>query len=176
MFEVIVVAPEIPAQVRRVLEFNQSLVNGLCAELGLSDFDVSLVATREDILGATTPIRMEEAATFAAVGGKRTIIRAALTHLWECAGSHHDTVSLPRGSPFGSVNIQQEACTLCMGCVSQCPGKALQAGGDTPALRFIEANCVQCGICSSMKLKSWLSIPNRPMMPSCHFWTRICPA
>ena len=104
---------------------------------------------------------MNNTAAFAAVGGKRTIIRAALTHLWECAGSHHDTVSLPRGSPFGSVNIQQEACTLCMGCVSQCPGKALQAGGDTPALRFIEANCVQCGICTASCPESALSLVPR---------------
>ena len=36
-----------------------------------------------------------------------------------------------------------------MACVSVCPGKALQDGGDEPALKFIESNCLQCGICSA---------------------------
>ena len=35
-----------------------------------------------------------------------------------------------------------------MACVSQCPGQALLAGDDTPALHFVEQNCVQCGKCS----------------------------
>jgi formate hydrogenlyase subunit 6/NADH:ubiquinone oxidoreductase subunit I len=28
-----------------------------------------------------------------------------------------------------------------------CPSKALHDGGDRPALRFVEGNCVQCGLC-----------------------------
>ena len=155
------VAPEIPAQVRKVLEFNQSLVNGMCAELGLADFEVTLVASTEEILGADVPTRLEDTAAFAAVGGKRTIIRNALTHLWERSGSEQNAVDLPAGSPFGNLDIKVDACTLCMGCVSQCPGKALQAGGDTPALRFIEANCVQCGICTASCPESALSLQPR---------------
>jgi ferredoxin len=34
-----------------------------------------------------------------------------------------------------------------MACVSQCPGKALLGGEEGPQLRFIEGNCVQCGLC-----------------------------
>jgi ferredoxin len=34
-----------------------------------------------------------------------------------------------------------------MACVSQCPASALSAGDETPQLGFIEANCVQCGLC-----------------------------
>lgn len=34
-----------------------------------------------------------------------------------------------------------------MACPSVCPARALSAGGDLPALRFVEWNCVQCGLC-----------------------------
>ena len=34
-----------------------------------------------------------------------------------------------------------------MACVSQCPARALAAGDTAPQLIFIEANCVQCGLC-----------------------------
>jgi ferredoxin len=34
-----------------------------------------------------------------------------------------------------------------MACVSQCPAHALEAGNESPQLLFIEANCVQCGLC-----------------------------
>jgi ferredoxin len=34
-----------------------------------------------------------------------------------------------------------------MACVSVCPASALYAGNDTPRLDFVEANCVQCGLC-----------------------------
>ena len=36
-----------------------------------------------------------------------------------------------------------------MACVSVCPAKALLDGQDTPALRMVEANCLQCGLCES---------------------------
>ncbi len=34
-----------------------------------------------------------------------------------------------------------------MACVSVCPASALSDGVDKPQLGFIEANCVQCGLC-----------------------------
>jgi ferredoxin len=34
-----------------------------------------------------------------------------------------------------------------MACVGACPEAALADGRDRPQLRFIEANCVQCGLC-----------------------------
>ncbi|MBF2761420.1 MAG: 4Fe-4S dicluster domain-containing protein [Ectothiorhodospiraceae bacterium AqS1] len=88
-------------------------------------------------------------ATFAPIGEKRTDIRFALDHLHEHAPSKPRSVELPPGSPFGQVSVDTKACTLCMGCVSVCPASALQAGGDEPRLSFIEANCVQCGLCES---------------------------
>jgi ferredoxin len=38
---------------------------------------------------------------------------------------------------------------LCMACVGACPASALVDGRDAPVLKFIERNCVQCGLCAS---------------------------
>ena len=40
-------------------------------------------------------------------------------------------------------------CTLCLSCVSACPEGALADNPDKPQLRFIEKNCVQCGLCAT---------------------------
>ena len=70
-----------------------------------------------------------------------------MEHLYSHAAKPQPLVNLSAGAPFGQVELNAERCTLCMACVSQCPGKALQSGGDTPQLKFLEDNCVQCGLC-----------------------------
>ena len=40
-------------------------------------------------------------------------------------------------------------CTLCLSCVSACPAAALADNPEKPQLRFIEKNCVQCGLCAT---------------------------
>jgi ferredoxin len=36
-----------------------------------------------------------------------------------------------------------------MACVGSCPESALMDGVDTPLLKFLERNCVQCGLCEA---------------------------
>ena len=55
--------------------------------------------------------------------------------------------ALPKASPLGGLQMNSEACTLCMSCVGSCPEGALLDNPDEPKLSFIEKNCVQCGIC-----------------------------
>ena len=86
-------------------------------------------------------------AGFAGLDEKRTVIRLAVEHLYDAAPKKRPLVSLPASAPFGEVLLDKSRCTLCMACVSQCPAGALLAGDDTPRLDFIEANCVQCGLC-----------------------------
>ena len=38
---------------------------------------------------------------------------------------------------------------MCMSCVGACPASALMDGVDLPLLKFVERNCVQCGLCAS---------------------------
>jgi ferredoxin len=37
---------------------------------------------------------------------------------------------------------------MCLACVGACPESALLDDADAPRLRFIETNCVQCGLCA----------------------------
>ena len=38
---------------------------------------------------------------------------------------------------------------MCLSCVGACPESALADNPEKPQLRFIEKNCVQCGLCAS---------------------------
>jgi ferredoxin len=92
-----------------------------------------------------------ERSRHSALGGKRQILFLAIDHLHEQSPRRaaNDAVALPLpdGAPLGNALVNENACTLCMACVTVCPGKALQHGQDVPQLRFREANCVQCGLC-----------------------------
>jgi ferredoxin len=79
------------------------------------------------------------------IGSRRQVTRLA-------AKAIHTTpevpIKLPQGAPFGAVVVDQDACTLCLSCVSLCPSGALLDNEDRPQLRFQEDACLQCGICS----------------------------
>jgi ferredoxin len=89
-----------------------------------------------------------EAATFSAAGGKRQTFFMAIDHLYAQSQYKKPMVNLAAGAPFGAATVDAERCTLCLSCVSACPGKALQSGHDAPQIHFIESNCLQCGICT----------------------------
>ena len=38
---------------------------------------------------------------------------------------------------------------MCLACVGACPDGAILDNAETPQLRFIEAKCVQCGLCAT---------------------------
>jgi ferredoxin len=80
---------------------------------------------------------------------KRTTLDYALDHLHRHAPRQPHHVALPAGAPFGALVLDRKACSLCMSCVGACPAAALQDGQGTPQLRFIEKNCVQCGLCAN---------------------------
>lgn len=94
-------------------------------------------------------------ALYAGAGGKRQTVFMAIDALYEQAFATMDKslpqmMTLSSGAPFGAAGIDEKTCTLCMSCVSACPGKALQCGHDVPQVRFIESNCLQCGLCTSI--------------------------
>ena len=59
-----------------------------------------------------------------------------------------EQVALPAASPLGTILVDKDKCTLCMSCVGACPASALQDNQASPQLRFVEKNCVQCGLCA----------------------------
>ena len=87
---------------------------------------------------------MAKPATFNLSPDKRTSLDFALDHL---ANRKEHTIPMPAGAPFGAVTVNKQTCTLCKACIGACPASALVDATETPALRFIERNCVQCGLC-----------------------------
>lgn len=88
-------------------------------------------------------------ASFRPVGRKRDVLRFALGELHRAAPAPVDVIALPRGAPFGAVEIDTAGCTLCLSCVSACPTGALRDDPERPTLRFVEDACVQCGLCQA---------------------------
>ena len=91
---------------------------------------------------------VSRSASFAVQTDKRATLELVLDHLVEHASLKPDVVALPAsGSPLGSLTINKDACTLCLSCINACPAGALQDNTQSPQLKFIEKNCVQCGLC-----------------------------
>jgi Fe-S-cluster-containing hydrogenase component 2 len=53
---------------------------------------------------------------------------------------------------------------MCLSCVGACPEKALLDNKETPQLRFIEKNCVQCGICVNTCPETAISLSPRLLL------------
>ena len=111
--------------------------------LETDDPDVAGVALREIpcLLSAPRP------ASFQPTGGKREVLRFALRELHRAAPDPVEIIALPKGAPFGAVEVDTGSCTLCLSCVSACPTGALRDDPERPMLRFVEDACVQCGLC-----------------------------
>lgn len=80
------------------------------------------------------------------LGSRRQVTRLAAKALQPDA----EVIPLPAAAPYGAVLVDQDACTLCLSCVSLCPAGALGDNPDKPQLRFQEDACLQCGLCSTI--------------------------
>jgi len=80
------------------------------------------------------------------MGSRRQVTRLAAKALQPEA----TVLTLPEAAPYGAILVDQDACTLCLSCVSLCPSGALGDNPDNPQLRFQEDACLQCGLCSNI--------------------------
>lgn len=78
---------------------------------------------------------------------KRERLNAVLDRLAGLGTPDGERHRVTSGAAYGSINVDQDACTLCLACVANCPTPALAAGDASPLLSFREADCVQCGLC-----------------------------
>jgi ferredoxin len=148
-------APDYLAGLRQQMEIAQTLLRGLgYAGTHLKLIEAKDVATLDAAmqqLKTTKQSMPVKPARFALPSEKRSTLDLALDHLITHAPQSPlpEQIELPKeGSPFGNLQINKDACTLCLSCVSACPASALQDNPERPQLKFIEKNCVQCGLCA----------------------------
>ncbi|MGB6056365.1 MAG: 4Fe-4S dicluster domain-containing protein [Burkholderiaceae bacterium] len=142
-------APQYLDALQQQMEFAQAIVSGL----GYPGRHFELIraadaAQLEQALYALAPAAAPAArATFHVAADKRGTLDFAIEHLVRQAPAAPQEIALPAAAPFGTVELNTAACTLCMACVGACPESALMDSSDLPQLRFVEKNCVQCGLC-----------------------------
>ncbi|MFQ1826805.1 4Fe-4S dicluster domain-containing protein [Aeromonas veronii] len=143
----IALGDDAPASVRALVERELASAAVLLAGAGLSADRIALfnVDAEQD-----KPISCESAVALLEKplkGDKRENLFAAFDVLWQANEGSREPLAVPHGAPYGSVELKESDCTLCMGCVAVCPSRALHAVGHTPGLNFIEQDCIQCGMC-----------------------------
>ncbi len=146
-------APQYRDALREQMAVAQAIVSGL----GYSGTHFRLIEARDvgtlDVQLASPPAQgVKRRASYAVQREKRATMELALDHLLQDSAAHPrsvEAVALPAASLFGAVNVNQDACTLCLSCVSACPANALLDNAERPQLRFVEKNCVQCGLCAT---------------------------
>ena len=143
------------------LEQQMAVAQDVLQALGYSGTHFKLLRTRtpQDLDQALQALRQtrqrvpREAARFAVAPEKRSTLELALDHLIAqsplAADTRPEAIALPAAAPWGTVNVDKDKCTLCLSCVNACPAGALLDNTERPQLRFIEKNCVQCGLCQS---------------------------
>jgi ferredoxin len=139
----------VPGKARRALDQQIAYGEELLRGLGYQPDALRGIDTRSAPAACQPAGGLPAPAHFAATGDKRQMAGMALGHLWSESAERPEAFLLSPGAPYGRILVDTEKCTLCMGCTSVCPARALSAGDDTPRLVFHEANCVQCSICAN---------------------------
>jgi ferredoxin len=146
-------APEYRVALNEQMALAQAVLNGLGyagTHLRLIEAkDARDLAALDAALQAPPAQTVAKAATLSPQADKRATLDMALDHLLAQAPPPAiDSIALPAaGSPWGTLVIDKDKCTMCLSCVGACPEAALADNPEAPQLRFIEKNCVQCGLC-----------------------------
>jgi ferredoxin len=137
-----------PEQVRVGLGGQLEMIGEILAAMGYPAAAVSRFGPGDSVELEEGAMPSMAPAVHAIMEDKRGNFYLALDHLHARAVKSKTMANLSVGAAFGAVFVEPKACTLCMACVSVCPGNALQDGGGEPRLGFVEANCIQCGLCT----------------------------
>ena len=137
-------------QYREALAFEMRVADTIAQALGYQGEHLRIVdGDALDTLYEWRPALGPRAtATFAPTPEKRTTAALAIEHLAQHAPVPHRAIPLPQGAMYGGIEIDRDACTMCLACVGSCPEAAILDNSERPQVRFIEAKCVQCGICA----------------------------
>lgn len=141
----IALGDDAPASVRALVERELASAAVLLVGAGLAADRIALFDTDagEPVSGQPAVALLDKPLK----GDKRENLFAAFDALWQANEGRRESLAVPHGAPYGSVELKDADCTLCMGCVAVCPSRALHAVGHAPGLNFIEQDCIQCGMC-----------------------------
>ena len=144
-------APEYRQALLQQMAVAQAVLTGLgYAGEHLRLIEAGTVAELNTALHQAAAQTVAKPAAFSAQADKRSTLDLAINHLALHAPKPVDEIALPAaGSPWGTLLVNGDKCTLCLSCVSACPEAALADNPDAPRLSFIEKNCVQCGLCAT---------------------------
>jgi ferredoxin len=139
---------ESPEEVR-ALEQQMAFAQTIVSAFGYSGSHFAMIDSPASAALAAVPGNATVAApaTYMVSNDKRTAIEFAVEHLARHAPQPQQEIALAPGAAYGEVVVDAKKCTLCLACAGACPASALMDGGDLPMLRFLERNCVQCGLC-----------------------------
>ncbi len=149
-----ILAPAKAKYERAALAQQMGYAETILAGLGYGPGRIGLIETDDpDALSAALyaplPLAVAKSRAFLPLGSKRGLVRLALSKLHEAAPAPVDVLAMPKGAPFGALEVKVAGCTLCLACVSACPTGALKDNPDKPMLRFDEDACIQCGLCKN---------------------------
>ena len=165
---IVIDAPVSEGGAAHALAAQSKTANGILAGLGIEARVFLIEAADADAINAILKSEFTSipVASFKAFNDKRQTIRTATDHLALHKPPLEASVVLDSDSPFGQVNVDTEACTLCLACVTVCPGRALQDGETLPQLKFIESQCLQCGLCEKACPESAITLSSRYLYDS----------
>ena len=175
-------APQYVAALREQMAVAESVVQGL----GYTGEHFRVIEARDarDLmaldaaLAAPAAKGVTQRASFAVQPEKRASLELALDHLLQDSAKNAqraqaEAIALPAASPWGTLQVNRDACTLCLSCVGACPASALQDNPDRPQLRFIEKNCVQCGLCAKTCPENAIELQPRLLLTEQRRQTRV---
>ena len=153
-----------PASVRAAVDTQLQTAGEILATMGYPADAISLIARDELAAPLKGLMSLPKTAGYTTQNDKRETAYMAIDHLFAQAEHPKPMAMLSTGAPFGFAEVDAQRCTLCMSCVSACPGNALRSGQETPELKFVEANCLQCGMCTSTCPEDAISISPRLLL------------
>lgn len=159
-------APQYVDALQQQMDLAQTILTGL-GYVGhhLQLIRINSAAELDTFVNALAPAQTAAIrATFNVAADKRTTLDLVLNHLHQHAPTRVAEIALPAGSLYGAVLVNKDACTLCMSCVGACPESALTDNANAPQLRFIEKNCVQCGLCEKTCPENAISLVPRLLL------------
>ena len=160
----LLIGNESPPTVLEALQAQVSVTHSLLQGMGYADDRLQLIRINPDNSFAVTNGSgnyPEYPAAHFNPFEKHKTIRMALHHLHQHAPMPRDVTGLPEGAPFGEIRVDKNTCTLCMSCVAICPVQALQHDVKQLQLGFMEARCVQCGLCRNVCPENSITLVSR---------------